>query len=103
MCTAVLHVLPMHGIPRSEPERKVVAADLSISPNSIKWCCGTIEGIEIEIANPTEVYDPAQYWNRIGYYEIPVQAVVDSDIDYCTCLRCVLAPNITQSLLPPVI
>ena len=51
---------------------------------------GKINGIAIEIGKPGDINDSAQYWNRKGYYDLPVQAKVDGSYRFlCVALNCV--------------
>lgn len=91
VCDAVLKVLPLKGLPTIEIERRKTANSFATSrspSNPIKGCCGAIDGIVIAIIKPSEVSDPAQYWNRKGYYALPVQAVVDSTYRFLYMSAC---------------
>ena len=81
-CDVVLKILPFPGLPRTEKQSLEVAARFVNSrglENPLDRFCGALNGILIKVTKPVEVGDPGQYWNRKGYYEVPVQAVVDSD------------------------
>ena len=41
-------------------------------------CVGALDGIAIPIEKPRDVPNPASFYNRKGYYALPVQAVVDA-------------------------
>ena len=47
--------------------------------NPLPGCVGAIDGISIALARPRRMYNPSTFFNRKGYYAIPVQAMVNSD------------------------
>ena len=117
VCQAVILCLPLPGILRREADRVRVAAEFSssrVARNPLVWCCGALDGIAIPNDKPRGVTDPAQYWNRKGYYALPVQAVVDgkyrflymsavcvgSTYDSLAFSRSSLASELANGLLP---
>lgn len=82
MLDVILTLLPFQDLPETEEELIAKAAEFSESrpvSNPLLGCIGSIDGIAIAIEKPPEGYNPLHFYNRKGYFALPVQAVVDAD------------------------
>ncbi len=91
---AILHVLPMPGVPLHCAAKLRELADgfsaFRHAPSPIHGCIGALDGIAIAIQKPPDQYVPRNFYCRKGKYALPVQAVVDYKYRflYMTC-KCV--------------
>lgn len=49
------------------------------SPSAMSGCVGALDGLCIEIIRPKNVLNSRSYFNRKGFFAIPLQAMVDSE------------------------
>ena len=86
-------VLRLPGLPKTRAElyRSSIAFKTSrkaLSP--LDGCVGALDGLAVKITKPREEENPASYYNRIGFYALCVQAMVDSNYRFMThSCRCV--------------
>ena len=79
---AIAGTLRFHPFPTTMDEFKESAIRFACSRsfnNPLPGCIGALDGIAIALARPRRIYNPSAFYNRKGYYAIPVQAIVDSD------------------------
>lgn len=86
-------VMSMPGVPlRDESKLQALANEFSSSralPNPLYGCVAALDGIAITITKPPDEYVPRNFVCRKGFYELPVQAVVDARYRFlCMSCRC---------------
>ena len=90
---ALENVLEFQPFPRTAAEFKESAVRFACSRsfnNPLPGCIAALDGIAIALARPRRIYNPSLFYNRKGYYAIPVQAMVDSDCRFlCISILCV--------------
>jgi hypothetical protein len=47
-------------------------------PSPLHGCIGALDGILLKVSKPADIYHPAKFYCRKGYYALPFKVVVDS-------------------------